>query len=45
MIEAPWGYMHFPGPNGTIVSIPKEAPLFQSMPILNFEPFDIDKNE
>ncbi len=38
--EHPWGYMHFTTPNGMVVSIPKEPPMFQCMPILRFEEFN-----
>jgi hypothetical protein len=40
-VEYPWGVMHFVLPSGAVVSIPKEAPSFQSMPILRFEEFDV----
>jgi hypothetical protein len=37
----PWGYSHFVLPSGMVITIPKEPPLFQSMPILKFEQFDV----
>ena len=41
--EHPWGYMHFTLPSGAVVSIPKEAPFYQSTPILRFEQFDVEE--